>query len=876
MMIALGRWLLRRALPSDARDAVVRDLDEEYATHIVQSRGRLASIGWYYRQVAGSLVPALIMRRRRRRGSALIERAVWWDGVVQDVRFALRIAGHEKSFATAVILTFALGIGATTAIFSVVDRVLIRQLPYEDPSRLVRVWSANPRGIPRNSVSPPDFFDLRDQATQVAELAAFAPGDAFAMSTGGEPARVIGAPATANLANLLGLQPLWGRWIGQDDTRGNGANVVVLGEDLWRERFGADPQVIGRPIAIDGVVRTVIGIMPRRFEFPTRDEQLWIPIPDDWRAQPRSAHFLGVVARLRPGIASEAARRTLGAIARRLEGAYPGTNRGWGITVDSLRSSIVGDVETPLLVLLAAVGCVLLIAAANVASLLLARGLARSRDMALRAALGARPGRILRAQLIESVLLAMAGACGGLALAAWALEIFRSIGGSQVPMLEHATLDGRVLIVSFAVSLLAGVVAAALPAWRASRVDGADLLRAGFPVIPATTGTRRAIVCAQIAAATVLVVAGVLLLRSLHRLTSVDTGFQSGRTLLADVSLPAVRYSRDARVAFFSRALERIRSLPGVEAAGAGGPLPLSGQEGLLRFGFLVEGRPVIADQPDRAYLRWATAGYFTAMGIPVRAGRVFRDSDTHTTVPVAVIDEVLARRYFSGDNPIGRRVRTTTERTWREVIGIVGAVHQMALDRDAEPHMYVPQAQMPSPALTLVTRSSVNARTVATGVRDAIRFVDREQPVSNVRTLEDLVAGSVASRRFSTLLLSSFAAIAMLLTAVGVYGVVSQAVAQATREIGVRIALGASGGEVLSLVLARSMRLALVGVTVGAIAARIIGRPLAGLLYGVQPGDPVALMGACVLVSASAALAAYLPARRILRIDVVNALRVE
>jgi putative ABC transport system permease protein len=284
----------------------------------------------------------------------------------------------------------------------------------------------------------------------------------------------------------------------------------------------------------------------------------------------------------------------------------------------------------------------------------------------------------------------------------------------------------------------------------------------------------------------------------------------------------------------------------------------------------------VIADQPDRAYLRWATAGYFTAMGIPVRAGRVFRDSDTHTTVPVAVIDEVLARRYFSGDNPIGRRVRTTTERTWREVIGIVGAVHQMALDRDAEPHMYVPQAQMPSPALTLVTRSSVNARTVATGVRDAIRFVDREQPVSNVRTLEDLVAGSVASRRFSTLLLSSFAAIAMLLTAVGVYGVVSQAVAQATREIGVRIALGASGGEVLSLVLARSMRLALVGVTVGAIAARIIGRPLAGLLYGVQPGDPVALMGACVLVSASAALAAYLPARRILRIDVVNALRVE
>ena len=880
MIAAFARAVLAIALPADVREAVLRDLDEEYTRFVITSRSRPRAVAWYCGQVAGSLGPAVLMRRARWRARLGVSpnrsAARWWDETRQDARFAIRLALRDKTFTTAVVLTLSLGIGATTAIFSVVDRVLIRPLPYQEPSRLVRVWSANPRGIPRNSMSPPDYFDLRDQARTVAELAAFAPGDALTMTTGGEPVRVIGAQATANLADLLGVRPLRGRWVLPAETRGDGASVVVLSEGLWRERFGSDPDVLGRPITIDGTPRTVVGIMPGGFEFPTRDDRLWTPMPDGWRGQPRSAHFLGVVGRMAAGGTIESARQTLDTIARRLQETYPATNRGWGITIASLRDSVVGEVETPLLVLLTAVTCVLLIAAANVASLLLARGLVRSRELALRAALGAGPARILRAQALETLLPSISGAGGGLVLARWALDAFRSVGGSDVPMLEHAAIDLRVLIVAVTVALLAGLVAGVLPAWKAARVESGVLLHAGSRATVGGTRTRQLIVCVQIAAATTLVVTGVLLLRSFARLTSVDAGFRSAQALLADVSLPASRYNKDARIAFFNRSLERIRALPGVEAAGAGGPLPLSGQDGLLRFGFLVEGRPVVVDQADRAYLRWATPGYFAAMGIPVRNGRAFLESDTQSSVPVAVIDEVLARRFFSGENPIGRRVRTSTERTWREVIGVVGSVHQMALDRDAEPHVYVPQAQMPSPALTFVTRGSVAARSLAGEVREAIRLVDPEQPISNVRTLEDLVAGSVASHRFSTLLLSVFAALAISLTAVGIYGSVSQSVAQSTREIGVRVALGASAGTVLSMVLARGIRLALAGLSAGIILAWIIGPSLAGLLYGIQPRDPLALVSAAVLIVCVAVLAAYLPARRVLRLDIINVLRVE
>ena len=637
----------------------------------------------------------------------------------------------------------------------------------------------------------------------------------------------------------------------------------------------ADPGIVGRTLVVDDIPTVVVGVMPRAFAFPTRDERMWTPLADSWRSQSRSAHFLGVVGRLAPGTSLDGARQLLQTVTRRLEGAYPSTNRGWSVTVLSLRQSVVGGVERSLLVLLAAVGCVLLISAANVAGLLLARGVARSRELALRAALGSTTARIVRAQVIEMLVLACAGGSFGIVVAIWGVRLFQSIG-SGVPTLEQATLDGRVLTIAFLLTLIAGVAAGVLPTWRNTRIGANAVAHLGTRTTTSATGLRQAIVCGQIAVATAMVIGGVLLMRSFTRLLDVDVGFERDRALVADVSLPAVRYSKDSRASFFSRSLDAIRRLPGVQAAGAGGPLPLSGQDGLLRFGLLVEGRPVVEAAPDRAYLRWATPGYFAAMRIPLKEGRAFAEADQPSSTPVAIIDEALANRFFREESPVGRRVKISADSAWRQIIGVVGSVHQMTLERDAEPHLYVPESQMPSPSLTLVVRSAADATNLAAGVRDAVRGVDAQVALGNVRTLDDVVAGAVAVRRFSMLLLVVFAAIAVTLTAVGVYGVVAHSVEQSTRELGVRLALGANVGSVVSTVLWRSLRLAVVGVAAGLIGARFFGPVMAGLLYGVAPTDSVTQISAVALVTAATALAAYIPARRILRIDIVDVLRVE
>jgi putative ABC transport system permease protein len=869
-MITLARWLLAVLLPPDVRQAVLTELDAEYARDVRPSRGRLSAAAWYWRQSAGSIGPALRMRGRRMARVAA--------DAIQDLRFAVRLLSRQKAFTAAAVATLALGIGANTAIFSVVDGVLLRPLPYRDPSRLVRVWSANPRGIPRNGISPADYFDWRDQARGFDGLAAFGSSD-VTLTSAGDPVRVTGATATANLAATLGASPLLGRWLLPDETRGPALPVAVLGERLWRDRFAADPGIVGRAIILDGRARTVVGVMPATFQFPTSDEGIWLPMPDGWRAQARNAHFLGVVGRLGPGVTTDGGRESLRTVSRRLEAAFPDTNNGWSVTVTSLRDALVGGVRTPLLVLLAAVAAVLLIACANVTSLMLARGIARSRELAVRAAVGASAGRLVRQQLVESALLALVGGGGGVALAWWGLRALQASPALQVPLLDRVTLDARVMAAALAMSLASAVAAGLLPAWKASRHSGTSALGSGTRSTGDHVRIRQAIVFAQIAVATTLVVGGTLLIRSFDRLTSVPAGFTADRTLLLDVSLPVVRYARVARAPFFDRALERIRALPGVQAAAAGGPLPLSGQDGLLRFGLSVEGRAAAPDRSDRAYLRWATPGYFTAMGIALRAGRPFAEADAAGSAPVAVIDEALARRFFGGDNPIGRRVQISSEareKTWREVIGVVGAVRQTALDREAEPHVYVPETQMPSPALTLVVRSGGAPVAVASGVREAIRVLDPDLPISNVRSLADLVSGSTASRRFNALLLSLFAAAAVLLTLVGVYGVVSQLVAQSTREIGVRIAMGAGSGDVVALMLKRAVRMAVAGVAAGSLAAWLAAPALGGMVYGIAPRDPATLGAVALLLVSAAVAAAYLPARRILRLDVVHALRVD
>jgi putative ABC transport system permease protein len=870
-MIALARWLLSVVLPADARAAVLTELDAEYARTIRPSRGSARAAAWYWRQSAGSIGPAIGMRARR------LLRLSAEAG--QDLRFGARMVARQKTFTVAAVATLALGIGANTAIFSVVDGVLLRPLPYHESSRLVRVWSANPRGIARNGISPPDYFDWRDQARGFEALAAFGASD-VTLTSAGDPGRLRGASVTANLAETLGVRPLLGRWIVPEETRGPGQPVVVVSERLWRDRLSAAPDIVGRSIVLDGRARTIVGVMPAGFQFPTGDERVWLPLPDSWlRDQPRGAHFLGVVGRLGGSMTLEEGREALRLVAKRLETVYPDSNRGWSVTVVPLREALVGAVRTPLLVLLAAVASVLLIACANVMSLMLARGVARARELAVRAAVGASAGRLVRQQMVEAALLATLGGGAGVALAWWGLRALQAAQGLQLPLLDRVTLDARVMAVAIALSLASAVVAGLVPAWKASRQSTASALGAG----PRTTGdhvrVRQAIVFAQIAIATMLVAGGTVLLRSFYRLTAVPSGFTADRTVLLDVSLPGVRYPSGTHAAFYDRALERIRALPGVQAAGAGAPLPLSGQDGLLRFGVSLEGRAPSPDRPDRAYLRWATPQYFTAMGIALRAGRQFADADTAASRPVAVIDEALARRFFGSDDPIGRRIMISMEarrKTWREVVGVVAAVRQTALDREADPHVYVPQSQLPSAELTLVVRATGPSSSLAAGVRGVIANLDADLPVANVRSLADLVSGSTASRRFNALLLSLFAAVALLLTLVGVYGVVSQLVAQSTREIGVRIAIGASAGDVMSVMVGRALRMAIGGVAAGSLAAWLAAPALAGMVYGIAPRDPVTLIAVPLLLMAAAALAAYIPARGILRLDVVHALRTD
>jgi putative ABC transport system permease protein len=863
-VIAIARWLLRRALPRDVRDAIVADLDAEFARDVRPGRSTAASAAWYWRQALGSLAPALAMRMRRM-GRVGADAA-------QDARIGLRLLARQKTFTAAAILTLALGIGANTAIFSLVDAVLLRPLPYRDPSRLVRVWSANPRGIPRNDISPPDYFDWAEQARGLDGLAAMT-ATAPILTGAGDPVQLDGAAATANLAATLGVSPKLGRWFLPEDAANAGRPVAVLSEQLWRERFGADAGVLGRTILLDMTPREVIGVMAADFACPSSDARVWTPLPDDWRRQPREAHSLAAIGRLSPGVGLDAARDGLRGVARALEAAYPTSNRGWSVTVEPLHASLVGDVRTPLLVLVAAVAAILLIACANVASLTLARGAARSRELAVRAAVGATAARLLRQQLVESALLAALGGSAAVLVAGWSAQVMRATLPS-LPLADRIALDGRVLAAAATLTLASAVVTGLLPAWHASRNRVNALLKDGARATGGAIRARQAIVIVQIAAATALVAGGFILMRSLARLTAVPSGFQADRTLLADVSLPPARYARDTRSVFFERALDRIRALPGVESAGAGGPLPLSGQNGLLRFGVEADGRASPPDG-DRVYVRWATPGYFSAMGIRQIEGRAFEALDATGTVPVCVIDESLARRFFPGQSSIGRRVKVSMQRTvWRTVVGVVGSVRQTSLDRDADPHVYLPESQFPSSALTFVVRASGDPAATAAGLRDVVQGLDRDLPLSNIRSLADLVGGSIASRRFSTTLLAAFAGVAMLLTIVGVYGVVAQTTAHSTRELAVRMALGANGADVVTLTLRRAAIMTMAGVLAG-VALACMGTPaLRGMIYGVGPHDPIALVAAAVLLIATALGAAYVPARRLLRLDVVHALR--
>jgi putative ABC transport system permease protein len=799
----------------------------------------------------------------------------------QDLRYGARMLLKNPGFTAVAVVTLALGIGANAAIFSVINSVMLRPLPYPQPERLVWIWGANPSaGIKQEGASLPDFADWKTQGRSFAAMGGFTNYSPI-LTGAGEPERLTGAYVTDGFFTTLGVSPQLGRVFTPDEDRPDNRRVAVLGHDLWQRRFGGDPGIVGRKITLHGNPYLVVGVMPPGFKHPlpgTRAPvEVWTPLGIDPATMGRRSDFLGVVARLKPGVAVGQARSEMDALMRRLEGQYPDTNRGWGVILLPLLDRFVGDMRPTLYLLLAAVGFLLLIACANVANLLLARATARQREVAIRSALGAGRGRVVRQLLTESALLSALGGAVGLLMAKWGMDALISMSPAGVPRLGEVAFDWRVLGVAFGVALLTGLLFGLLPALQAASPLLNEALKEGGRGADAARGKRMrsAIVVAEVALALVLSVGAGLMLRSFARLQNVNPGFNPDHVLTASLALPGAKYEEGPLVvAFYRRLLNEVAALPGVESAGLVDALPLAGGSYLS---FVIEGRPPAARTPDAEH-RVVSPGYFRAMGIPLIRGRMLSEQDHAQTPFATVISETMARRYWPNEDPLGKRINLDDSQTapWRTIVGIVGDVRNEGLNAEPNPQMYVSFAQAPRQGMSLVVRGAGDPRGLIAGVRNKVVELDRDQPLYNVRTLEQALAESLARERFGLLLIVTFAGLALLLATVGVYGVLAYSVTQRTREIGVRLALGASRRDVLRLIAGQGMKLVLAGVGVGLLASFALTRLMTGLLYGITATDPLAFIVVSVLLIVVALVACWIPARRATKIDPMVALRFE
>jgi predicted permease len=823
------------------------------------------------------------------------------ETLLQDLRFAGRTLLKRPAFTLIAILTLALGIGANTALFSVVDSVLLAPLPFAHPERLTIVWASNPGlarkvGLPdKLPVSPGTFYDWKT-AKSFEKLAMFS-SDRVSLTGAGEPEQLGAVDVSGELFQVLGTPALVGRTLlPEDDDKGK-RTTVLLSHDLWRRRFGGDRGIVGRAIRIDGVPLTVVGVMPPGFAFPRGGEMphgfgfaarpdVWLPmaLPPEGR-QNRGNRGNLAVGLLEPGVAIAEAQAELSAIADRVGKAFPESDGGWRNRIEPLRQALVGDIRPALLILLAAVGLVLLIACVNVANLLLAQAAARQKEIAVRTALGAGRGRMVRQLLTESALLALLGGGLGLLLAHWGLRGFAVWIPDDVPVAREIALDPWILLFTLGVTLLTGALAGLVPAFQMTRPDLAESLREGTRAGSGSSRsgrTRGALVIVETALAVLLVVGAGLLIRSFARLTSVDAGFRPQGTLALQVVLPESKYpDLPERWAFARAVLERLRALPGVTAAGVVSNLPLSGDENIE--GLVFEGRPRPRNPGDipLADFRQASPGYFEAMGIPKVRGRLFALADTADAPQVAVIDETLARTYWPGEDPIGKRLRFGLQddphpRPWVTVVGIVGNVRNSALHVEPRPQVYVPSAQTSYGGLNFVLRAERDPRSLIQEARAAVFAVDRDQPVAEVHTMEQVVSQSMAGRRFNMVLLGAFAGLALLLAAVGIYGITAYSVAQRTREMGLRMALGAQRGSVLGLVLREAGALALIGLGAGLALAFAATRVMASLLYGVGATDPATFASVAAALALVSLAAAWVPGRRATQVDPIVAMRAD
>ncbi len=801
------------------------------------------------------------------------------QSVLADLRYSFRLLLRSRGYAIIAILALALGIGANTAIFSAVDAVLIRPLPYPDPDRLAMVWEDNSiAGFPTNTPAPANFLDWKKQNQVFSEMSA-ARGAAKNLTGDGPPEFVLGRGVLPGFFRVLGVTPALGRTLTDSDDQA-GENVVVISYGLFQRRYAADPNLVGRSILMDGEKFTVVGVMPPSFHFPTKRDDIWIPArltPQDQAR--RGSHYLQVVARLKPGIPVERAQQDMTTIGKRLEQEYPATNTKIGVVVVPLKEQAVGQSRTALLVVLAGAACVLLIACVNVANLLLAKAAGRKREMALRAALGAGRFRLIRQMVTESLLLSLAGGLAGLLFARLGLRLLDNLVPSRLGI--TLTLDAPVLFFCAAVALLTGVLFGLAPALHSSRLDLNEALKSGMRGSSSHGAgfLRDVLVVAEVALALVLLVGAGLMIRTLSGLYSIDLGFNPRNALTMTTYLPRTKYSEPSRrIHFYDAVLARVNALPGVVSSAYASDIPLTtrGNTNSIK----IQGRPEPPPGTETdAFYRVGTNDYLKTLGVKLIAGRLLNDQDREKSTPVVVVNETCQKQYWSGASPLGARITTDGLDVWREVVGVVADPHESGIDVRLKCGVYLPVVQNQTawavPANILV-RTQSNPLGLAAGVRNAIWAEDRDQPISGIQTLEDLVDLQLADRRQQMILLGSFAALALLLAALGIYGVLAYAVTQRTREIGVRMALGARSSDVVWMVTAHGARLAAAGLAIGGIAAAGVTRGMRQVLYEVSPFDLPTYAGVGAVLATAAIIACAIPAIRAARLDPTIALREE
>ena len=815
------------------------------------------------------------------------------DSLLKDIRFGMRGLMKRPGFTAVAVITLALGIGANSAIFSVVNAVLLRPLPFKDPDRLMVVWERRENSGRANLTLSGHEYAAFKERTNVFEALTLIQPNGYNLTGRGDPVVVdVGEVSTEYFA-VVGAPPLLGRTFAPGEDQQGGAKVVVLSHELWTQRFGSDPNVVNQMIRMNDQSYTVIGVMPELELMPN------VLVPIDMRGELRKVgkHSHQVIGRLKPGVTLDQAQAELAHVAQQVQQEFPDANRGHGVQVEPLHEVITGSAQLPLFTLFGAVGFVLLIACANVANLLLSRAASRQREMAIRTALGAGRWRLIRQTLTESLLLGIFGGGVGLLAAVWLVTLLSKITAVDIPRLDKISIDSRVLLATFGFSILTGLLTGIAPAWRTSEPRLSQWIKDGIrgSMSPGRRRISSALVVAEVALAVVLLVGGGLMLKSFVQLMRVDPGFEPNQVLRLDFALPGLKYRQpQQQTAFYNELLGRLQSLPGVESVGATTQTPLSPGDNWT--GFAIEGRP---EPPQgnlqQAAIRSVSDDYFRTMQIPLRKGRYFNNSDARVALPLirwfeqqpfperfnepqaapaVIINETMARLYFPNEDPLGRRLKILYS-PWLTIVGVVGDVRHMGLNTPPNPEMYMSHLQEPQSTMAVMARTTGDPLQLASAAREQLKAMDRDLPVT-VKTMDQIFSNSLAGQRFNTSLLGVFAAVALLLAMIGVFGVINYSVAQRTHEIGIRIALGAQRGDVFKLVVGQGLLLALIGVGVGVAGAVVVTRLIEGMFYGVSPTDGPTFVAVSLIVTMVAFLACYLPARRATRVDPLVALRYE